>query len=183
MRTQRQSPEALIFSPKNRAESGKSETLTSATESMEAEDMNAKHDNNEDKTEEENQKSTEPQNEILPGGLYIGGSMSGGAIAAESFTALAYLLPFASAAAGATATIVISWLKARRSNVTVEFHESGEVSRVSGTNLLDPQEFTDSLMERLNKASKVRILDQDGEELHVITPPKEDSGKSGEEER
>ncbi|MET9797432.1 effector-associated constant component EACC1 [Nocardiopsis alba] len=62
---------------------------------------------------------------------------------------------------GATATILVTWLKNRRSDVTVEMTDtSGKKWNIQGTKLLDPKGYTQEIFDRIERASKVEIPEE-----------------------
>lgn len=76
-------------------------------------------------------------------------------------TDLIHGMAFAGPAIGATATVLITWLKNRRSDVTVEMTDtSGKKWKIKGTKLLDPQGYTKETLDRIERASKVEIPEE-----------------------
>lgn len=62
---------------------------------------------------------------------------------------------------GATATVLVTWLRNRRSDVTVEMTEtSGKKWSIKGTKLLDPKGYTQEIFDRIEQSSKVEIPEE-----------------------
>ncbi|MBB5489058.1 effector-associated constant component EACC1 [Nocardiopsis metallicus] len=82
---------------------------------------------------------------------------SGHVVQADSLMGLVLASPFI----GATATVLVTWLKNRRSDVTVEMTDkSGKKWKVKGTDLLDPKGYTQEVFDRIEQASKVEIPEE-----------------------
>lgn len=74
-----------------------------------------------------------------------------------------------SAAGTALTTMIVTWLRQRRSTVTIKaIHPSGQVYEVEATKLLNPQGYTEHALKTINESQHVEITEVISGDTYIL---------------